>query len=186
MSYRLANLSAECSLWIAFHRADHWWLLQKWGGEGMRKSLPFPLGLCPSEWQGNVCLCQGWAIKHIPRKQNTWIQNCFCFMWFNPCSPCSLLATKQCVCLKNGWASPALLLKPCNGAGTKKMTYMGQKQATGDLVGNLQSIVSAMLQGYFTDQMPYLHCFAYHSQIAASACVCLKKGLYFWGLSEAV
>lgn len=44
--------------------------------------------------------------------------------------------------------------------------------------------MSALLQRYFMDLMPYLvdH-FAYKNHIAASACVCLKKG-FFLSLSE--
>lgn len=40
-------------------------------------------------------------------------------------------------------------------------------------------MLSAVLQGYLVDSMPYLvHCFAYQNHIAASACACLKKDLF--------
>lgn len=88
-------------------------------------SLPLPF------WQARemcvfVCLYHGLVIQRIPRKQNTWIQCCFCRTWFNPCSPYSVLTTKQRVHLKKGWASSVLLLKLCNGAG-KKTQFLGAK-----------------------------------------------------------
>lgn len=116
VSRPLGTLSAERPLGMIFPRLDYWWLLQKRGRGGTRKSLPFPLRLCPSDGQGiclYVCLPQSPLIKRIPGRPNTWIQRCFCLTWFNPCSPRSALTTTQRVHLKKGWPSPAEAVHRC-------------------------------------------------------------------------
>lgn len=153
-----------------------------WGRNEEKLALPsWPLPF----WMTGECMpVPGMAIKHIPRKQNTWIQSCLCFMWFNPCSPCSFLATKQCVCLKKGWASPALLLKPCNGAGTKNNLHGPKASNWGPCWELAKHCVSHAARLFHRSDV--LSCSLLCLPQSASACVCLKKGLYFWGLSEAV
>lgn len=126
------------------------------GWRGMRKSLPFPLCLCPS---GRWGMCQNLVITPIPRKQNAWILWCCFIMVFNPCFPHGALTTMQCVYLK--WVGlPLLSLKPCISAD-KMINSRGQKQGTRDLVG--EQLCCKVIS--WIDAFSLVHCFAYQNSL---------------------